>query len=210
MKEMERMKKLNEHSIDELFSEDIEARLFLLENPDFLDEFTLFSASELDWWKEVFGSDEPIGKRRTKYKAQRMSKKKKEELKRAENRYKNYKSRVKKKAVKETQDLVRFAWINQDYSDDALLEILPLSAIAFLVQTVVLRFGYEYAMAIASAIENGMRIYQRRVFRELPDLYEVSVPVMTRFKSETAGELSLELWKRASERLAGKQSEKEE
>jgi hypothetical protein len=210
MKEIIRMNEESETSIDRMFSEEIEAIIALLEDPEILDYYTLLSGKELEWTKETLGTLSRKDEAEVKYRSYKMSPKERKEVQKAKNYHKNMKSKVKAKAFKECMDLSRLAWIHREYSDDALKEMFPSAAIEHIVKTLVFRFGYDHAVVIASAIESGLMLSQIAALPEYPEMFEISVPITIRVKTKEAGMMSFELWKRAFERFAEKQASEQE
>jgi hypothetical protein len=204
------MKKEAEPSVKELIAEEAELIAYILENQEIFFDYTTFRRTQLEWIIETFRNLTPEGREASKYASYKLSPKKRKELEKDKDRFKNNKSRIKSRTSKMAIDLSTVAWIHRIYSDDALEEMYPKSAIEHVVKTLVFRFGYDYAVVLASAIESGMALSQMAYLPEYPDIFEFSVPVTVRVNPETTGKMSMEIWRKAFERLAEKRSEKGE
>ena len=115
---------------------------------------------------------------------------------RARHRY--YKSKVKEKARRSMNDLLKIVAVSEAYDDAAWEEMFPTGNLAYLLAAFVERQGIEAVQPLAATIEIGMRGWAlRNMDAKLAEAFDLQMPVMMRMKPDVMMKLSLEAFREA-------------
>ena len=112
--------------------------------------------------------------------------------------YRYFKSKVKHKARRSMNDLLKIVAVSEVYDDAAWEEMFPTGNLAILLAAFVERQGLEAAQPLAAAIEIGMRGWAlRKMEPKLAEAFDLQVPVMMRTKPDVMTKLVLEAFQEA-------------
>src|SRR5438093_9969695 len=114
---------------------------------------------------------------------------------RAEDRenYRYYKHKVKEKARRAMNDLLKIVAISEVYDDSAWEEMFPVGNLALLVSAYVRREGLDMAQVLAGAIEGGMQAWLHDSAEwKLAQAFDYQVQVIMRSKPDLAAKLLLD------------------
>ena len=112
--------------------------------------------------------------------------------------YRYYKHKVKEKARRAMNDLLKIVAVSEAYDDAAWDEMFYVGNLAILLAAFVERQGLEAAQPLAAAIEIGMREWAlRNMDAKLAEAFDLQVPVMMRTKPDVMTKLVVEALREA-------------
>jgi len=107
--------------------------------------------------------------------------------------YRYYKHKVKEKARRAMNDLLKIVAISEVYDDSAWEEMFPVGNLALLVSAYVRREGLDMAQVLAGAIEGGMQAWLHDSAEwKLAQAFDYQVQVIMRSKPDLAAKLLLD------------------